>query len=285
MTAVDPILRPRRRRFHVSATEPDTHYHKIVNQTSGQSREIAYKKTRGPQKFGLVYIPGFMAHKAAGKPLALHTFAQENGFSYVRYDPSGLGETRGIKPMNSDFSLWVEDASQILQHVTEGPQIVVASSMGCWVTCLLASQLTEKIAAAVFLAPALNFHTRYETMLLTQLSPRARQSYEEGGVVKLYVPDVGDIPLTRALITALGRYAVPLDEEGGVVPLDCPVRIIYGMNDDRVPHTEPLSLLKSLRSQDVHLTYLKDAGHTLVEQHSLEVIRQTILTLNKHILN
>ncbi|KAK4315252.1 hypothetical protein Pmani_013523 [Petrolisthes manimaculis] len=278
----DPILRPRRR-FHVSATEPDTHYHKIVDQTSGQTRELAYKKTQGPQKYGLVYVPGFMAHKAGGKALDIHTYAQDKGFSYVRYDPSGLGESRGVKPMHSDFSLWVEDASQILQHVTEGPQIIVASSMGCWVTCLLASQFPDKIAGVVFLAPALNFHTRYEATLLSQLPPQARQSYEEGGTVKLFVPDVGDIPLTRAMIRALGKYALPLDEEDAV-PLDCPVRIIYGMNDDRVPHTEPLSLLKCLRSRDVHLTYLKDAGHTLMEPHSLAVIRNTILTLNKHIL-
>lgn len=56
-----------------------------MNQATGQQREIAYKKTPGPQKYGLVYIPGLASHKESTKPKLLHPFAQENGFSYVRW--------------------------------------------------------------------------------------------------------------------------------------------------------------------------------------------------------
>lgn len=95
-------------------------------------------------------------------------------------------------------------------------------------TCLLASKFPDKIGGAVFLAPALNFHTRYERMLLSQLPPGARQRYEEGGTVKLFIPDIGEIPVRQSQIRGMGKFAVPLEEEDGV-PLNCPVRIIFGM--------------------------------------------------------
>lgn len=56
---------------------------------------------------------------------------------HSRYDPSGLGESEGVKLTDTRFSLWLEDAREMLVNVADGPQIVVCSSMGCWVSVLL----------------------------------------------------------------------------------------------------------------------------------------------------
>ena len=49
--------------------------------------------------------------------------------------------------------------------------------------------------------------------------------------------------------------------------------------DKDVPYTESLPLMHSFKTEDVHLTFLKHAGHTLVDKLSLEVIYDTILKL------
>lgn len=51
-----------------------------------------------------------------------------------RYDPSGLGESEGVNKIEARFSLWLDDAKEMLVNMTEGPQIVICSSMGCWVS-------------------------------------------------------------------------------------------------------------------------------------------------------
>lgn len=51
----------------------------------------------------------------------------------ARYDPSGLGETEGVKQTETTLTVWLEDAAQVLSNLTDGPQLVVASSMGGWV--------------------------------------------------------------------------------------------------------------------------------------------------------
>lgn len=56
---------------------------------------------------------------------------------HSRYDPSGLGESEGVSLMESKFSLWLEDAKEMLLKVAVNPQIVVCSSMGCWVSIML----------------------------------------------------------------------------------------------------------------------------------------------------
>ena len=51
-----------------------------------------------------------------------------------RYDPSGLGESEGVNKTEARFCLWLDDAKEMLLNVTDGPQIVICSSMGCWVS-------------------------------------------------------------------------------------------------------------------------------------------------------
>lgn len=51
-----------------------------------------------------------------------------------RYDPSGLGESEGMTKAEARMSIWLEDAEEMLLNVAEGPQIVIGSSLGCWVS-------------------------------------------------------------------------------------------------------------------------------------------------------
>lgn len=54
-------------------------------------------------------------------------------FSF-RFDATALGETEGpIELKDARFSHWLQDAEEVLVHLTEGPQLVIGSSMGGWV--------------------------------------------------------------------------------------------------------------------------------------------------------
>ena len=64
-----------------------------------------------------------------------------------RYDPSGLGDSEGRTKAETRFSIWLEDAKEMLLNVAEGPQIVICSSMGCWVN---PSELLLNVCVCMF---------------------------------------------------------------------------------------------------------------------------------------
>lgn len=85
----------------------------------------------------------------------------------------------------------------------------------------------EKIAGILMLAPGINFHDRYEKMLRSQLPPKLLEKYEEGGVINLYVPDYGEIPLSKAVFDDMQKFT--LTHGSNDVPVSVPVRIIHGV--------------------------------------------------------
>lgn len=85
----------------------------------------------------------------------------------------------------------------------------------------------EKIAGILMLAPAINFHSRYEKVLRAQLTPKLLQKFEEGGVVPLYAPDYGEFPLTKAHFQDMEKFALTREPEQ--IPLSVPLKIIHGV--------------------------------------------------------
>ncbi|XP_047500905.1 palmitoyl-protein thioesterase ABHD10, mitochondrial-like [Penaeus chinensis] len=266
--------------FHVSATGPETQF--LETSSLGKTRQIAYQKIDGIRSPGIMYIPGFMSHKAATKATMLHMFCQEYGFPYIRYDPSGLGETKGVKQSETNLTVWLEDAAQVLSNLTDGPQLVVASSMGGWISSILAKRYPEKFSSLLMLAPAINFGRKYMQVLLSQLPPGLVKKFEADEVVKLFVPEYGEFPLRKSMFEDMKQHELSM--EAGSIPVQCPTRIIHGVKDKDVPYKESLQVLGALQTNDVQLLYVKHGGHQLSDSASLEIICDTILkmTAPKH---
>ena len=56
-----------------------------------------------------------------------------------RYDPSGIGDSDGSLE-TVEFSDWVENAATVLERLGSSDNVVVGSSMGGWISLLLATQ-------------------------------------------------------------------------------------------------------------------------------------------------
>lgn len=261
--------------FHVSAADPETQFLEIKDEKTGSTRKIAYMKSNGPRTPGIIFIPGFMSHKEGTKAVHLYKFCQKYGFPYVRYDPSGMGESEGVDVKEVLFSQWIQDAKEVLLRVTDGPQLVVGSSMGGWISSMIAEKHPEKFSSLLLIAPAINFHRKYESILLSQLDKKSIQRYKEGGVVPLHRPDYGTFPLRKVQFDEMRKFELSLEVDS--LNVNCPVRIIHGIQDDDVPYTGSLDILKALKTSDVQLLYLKDGDHRLSDENKLELICDKIL--------
>ncbi len=68
----------------------------------------------------------------------------------VRFDYSGHGES-GARFEDGTISRWAEEALAVLEAFTKGPQIVVGSSMGGWISLLMAKALAARKTSSAWL--------------------------------------------------------------------------------------------------------------------------------------
>ncbi|MQX35095.1 alpha/beta fold hydrolase [Roseospira navarrensis] len=222
---------------------------------------IAYHQQTGKGP-GVIFVHGFMSDMSGGKALFLEHWARRAGRAFVRFDQRGHGASDG-RFEDGTIGAWADDLIQVIDHVTEGPQVIVGSSMGGWLMLLAALARPERVAGLVGIAAAPDFT---EELVWTAFSPEERATLERDGV--LHVPSEYDdqpYPITHALIQD-GRQHLLLN---GPIPIRCPVRLIQGMQDASVPWRTAQRLLDQLDSDDVEVTLVKAGDHRLSDLHDL----------------
>ncbi len=109
----------------------------------------------------MLWCGGFLSDMRGTKAEALAEWGLRAGRQVVRFDYSGHGES-GARFEDGTISRWAEEALAVLEAFTKGPQIVVGSSMGGWISLLMAKALaarkkSKRLAALVLIAPAPDF--------------------------------------------------------------------------------------------------------------------------------
>lgn len=220
-----------------------------------QGRRLAYRRRRGQTGTSFVWLTGFKSDMQGGKVTELEAWAHASGHGFLAFDYSGHGESGG-RFEDGTITDWHEDSLAALDALTEGPQILVGSSMGAWMALLAARARPDRVAGLVLLAPAPDFTSR---LMWPSLSPEAQQDILRDGV-HLQPSDYGEpVPLTRALIES-GEAHTVLDAP---FPFQGPVRILQGMQDPDVPWTHAQRLVDTLTTPDLVFTLIKDGDHRL----------------------
>lgn len=224
--------------------------------TSPEGRRLAFRRT--PVSAGgvtFVWLCGFKSDMTGGKALAVEAWARASGHGALLFDYSGHGQSGG-KFEDGTISAWREDTLAAIDAPTEGPLVLVGSSMGGWMALLAALARHERVKALVLIAPAPDFT---EKLMWPEFTPE-QQAEIMGEGFTLRPSAYGEpYPITRALIED-GRQWSILDKE---IPFKGPVRILQGMQDADVPWGHALALTTALTAEDLVLTLIKDGDHRL----------------------
>src|SRR5881628_443715 len=94
-------------------------------------RSIAYRCRSGASPT-LVFLPGYASDMEGTKALALDAFAERCGLAMLRFDYSGTGSSAG-RFEEGTLALWLEESLAAVDQLSEGPLILVGSSMGGWI--------------------------------------------------------------------------------------------------------------------------------------------------------
>lgn len=229
---------------------------------------LAYHRHAGKAP-GVIFLGGFTSDMTGTKATALEHWCRERGQAFVRFDYSGHGASGG-QFADSTIGQWAQEALAVLDQLTEGPQLLVGSSMGGWLMLLTALARPERIAGLLGLACAADF-TEY--LLWEQLDEPLREQLRRERMIRLPCPYGEPYLITLKLIEEAKAQQVLNRAE---LPIDCPVRLIHGMMDADVPWRTSLQVMEKLTSPDVRLILVKDGEHTLSRDQDLQLLTRTL---------
>ncbi|RYH08899.1 carboxylesterase [Tropicimonas sp. IMCC6043] len=232
-----------------------------------QGRRLAYHKSdgTGPE---IVFCHGLRSDMEGTKVLFLEDWARARGLGFLRFDCSGHGQSSG-RFEEGCIGDWAEDAAAALTSLTTGRVVLVGSSMGGWLSLLLARDMPDRLAGLVTIAAAPDFT---EDGFWTGFSEAQRAEVLEHGSTSL-PSDYGEpLVVTRKLIED-GRQRLVLRSP---LALSFPVRFLQGTADADVDMTVALRLLAHVTGEDIRLTLAKGADHRFSELAELELIAASV---------
>jgi len=230
---------------------------------------IALRQVAGASP-GVMWLGGFKSDMLGTKAETLSAWGQDKGHAFIRHDYSGHGESSG-RFVDGTISLWLKQSLEVLRRRTQGPQILVGSSMGAWIALRMVQELHKageggRLAGLLLLAPAPDFTA---DLMEPQLTDEQKRDVEEKGYFEEpseYSPEPN--VYTKALFDD-GRANRVMT---GLIDTHCPVHILQGMADPDVPYHHALRLVEHLPADDVTLSLIRDGDHRLSRPQDLAMI-------------
>ena len=216
----------------------------------------------------IIFLPGYGSDMMGSKATALDAWAEAQGRAMLRFDYRGCGQSEGVFG-ESTLDDWRDDALDIIDRLTTGPLILVGSSMGGWLMLLIARERPERIAALIGIAAAPDFtEWGYDEV--------QRATLESDGLIVSEHPDYEAPEVTTKLFWDSGQANLLLGDE---IPIDCPVRLLHGLEDKDVPPSIAFRLSRALRSGDVQTMLVKGGEHRLSRPGELALLLTTVAAL------
>jgi pimeloyl-ACP methyl ester carboxylesterase len=235
---------------------------------SRDGRRLAYRRSMGKGP-GVVFLGGFKSDMTGTKALYLEDWARRNGRAFLRFDYSGHGDSSGNFEEGC-IGDWFADARAVIEAQTDGPQILVGSSMGGWISLLLARAMPQRVAGLVTVAAAPDFT---EQGFWNSFTEDQRAELVAKGRVAL-PSEYGDEPyvITARLIEE-GRSQMVMNQP---LQLPFPTRFLQGTADEDVPMDWALRLLDHVSGPDLRLILVKGADHRFSTPECLSLITSAI---------
>ena len=241
----------------------------ILNTRRGYS--LVARKIEGKDPC-VIFLGGFRSDMEGTKAQYLSDWCEKSGRSFLRFDYSGHGVSGG-RFEEGTIGQWTQDALDVIDAFSQGPCVLVGSSMGGWIMLRVALAIGTRVHGLLGIAAAPDF-TRDLISRDLSADQRARLAHE--GQIRLtseYDPD--GYVLTQGFM-ADGEACCLLDAP---LALTVPVRLLQGCDDSEVPWQTALRLSERLQATDVRVHLLKDGDHRLSRPEQLALMSDTLAEL------
>lgn len=212
----------------------------------------------------VLFLTGFRSDMTGAKAVHLERHCAQSGHAFVRFDYRGHGASGG-RFEDGCIGDWCDDALAVIDQLTNGPVVLVGSSMGGWIMLLATLARPERVAGLVGIASAPDFT---HDLIEPKLTPDHRRLLDRDGVI--FAPSAyGEpTPITRRLL-ADGEQHLVLSAP---LAIRCPVHLLHGKLDPDVPWSTSIRLAACLESPAVTVELITDGDHRLSRDEDLRRI-------------
>lgn len=213
--------------------------------------------------------------------MALQNTCYKHKLNFTRYDPTGIGETKGVRFSEARYSDWLFDASQMLEKVVNpGKTVVIGSSLGGWMACYLALKHPGKFDGLMLFCPAFNSGQFIWDLILSSVSEEDRRKLKAGETVRITsMGDWEEFEMCKDVRNDMIIHNLSLAPAS--INVKCPVRILHALDDKviRFERTVNRDVVEMFKSDDVEVSLVKQGGHELVNERCLEVVERMVCEL------
>ncbi|MEC3950840.1 alpha/beta fold hydrolase [Sphingobium sp. HWE2-09] len=232
---------------------------------------LAYRQRSGIGPT-IIFLPGYMSDMEGSKAVALEQWATEQSRAMLRLDYAGCGASEG-RFADGTLASWRDDVLLLLDALTQGPVVLVGSSMGGWLALLVALARPDRVVGMIGIAAAPDF-TEWgftdadKALLATE------------GRIEEPTPYSDDPYVTTLAFWQSGQALRLLEAE---IAIDCPVRLLHGQQDRDVPWYVAVKTAAQLRSSDVQTLLIKDGDHRLSRDGDIALLIRTVAELAQNV--
>ncbi len=245
---------------------PDPMIHNIT-----ETEHIAYRRFSGDGP-NIIFLPGHRSDMEGSKALFLEKWAQARGQAFLRFDYRGHGQSSGSID-TANISDWTDDVITVIDELSEGPQILVGSSLGGWLMLNAALLRPERIVGLIGIAAAPDFT---EDLIWAKLTEDQQRQMQSEGRIAVPNPYMDEQVVYPYHLVENGRDHLRLRDDLNIYQ---PIRLLHGMQDREVPWQTATRIAECAISSDVRIHFIKDAGHRFSEPNQLTLLREVVSTL------
>ena len=241
-------------------------------------RYISYKyiNNNSTKDYLFLYIHGYSDSIFGKISMKIEEIANKNKIDLIKFDLFGHGNSSGKKQdlLMDDFV----NCSIIIVEKIAIPKnkkiIFIGSSIGGWISYILAEKYKNLTKAVVSIAGAVDFFTEI-------IEPKIKEENKNKELVFELVYDDG-LPsgdfISRKLIESSKKYNLLKKEKINIV---CPIRLIHGLRDPVVHYEYSIKFSEKVESEDVKLFLEKNMDHDLTKSGNLNVFEKVVDDLIK----
>ncbi|KAG2179755.1 hypothetical protein INT43_003538 [Umbelopsis isabellina] len=217
----------------------------------------------------ICFIPGFRSFAfQSTKPQYLQQFCLQENYSFLTWDHASQGTSVAADQDKVSVDLWFQDTLDILAAKVDGPMILIGSSMGAWISLLVATRgmasITQRLSGIIGIGAGINFTERWLNDEVPVKHPhyiwkRPSQYHESGSY---------EIPV-RFLLNS--RPCLLSENELSVT---CPTVFVHGRLDMDSKLENIQNLAKRIPGSSVDV--IENGDHRLSKAAELERIKLVI---------
>lgn len=221
----------------------------------------------------IIFLHGYMSDIKGKKALFLQEYCNYRNYGYLMFEYRGHGLSSGDL-MDCTIDHWLNDVITTINHLAKNQQkILIGSSLGGWLAFLYTLQYPKLVNAIIGIATALDFTQD----LINNQALLTKNKHNPN--IFLVQNNGSTTPISKKLLTSSSKLLLLNDS---VIPIEVPVRLLHGMQDQVVLYQKSLEISKKLLSNNVKTILIKNGDHSLSQPENLTLLELTIDDLLQH---